>query len=490
MDTDVDAGADGDGDGDGVMEDLESFRQRARAFARANLAPFAAHASVGALRNDRNDEEELSAVAREREIQGMLFGAGLAGICFPRAYGGQGLTPAHQAVLNEELVGYEFPTRLQAPTLAPCAAVLLDFGTEEQKRRHIPAILKGEEIWMQFLSEPSGGSDVAGALTSAVRDGDEWVLNGSKIWTTGAWWSDWGLCLARTNWDVPKHRGLTVFMLPIRQQGLEIHRIEMLNGSKEFCQEFLSDVRVPDSDRIGDVDDGWTVGTRWMFHERMLTNSPLVTVPTGFTNGGVGASVMDVVARACRPPRRSARPRPDRPGAGPRPRRSRAQAAHRRGDRVGGPARPVGGDRPPVHRSRLGPHPDHRLRDLGPGRRGMDRGGGGAGLQRQRLPHAAGVVHRRRHDRDGPQRDQRARARDAAGAIDGPRRAVPRRATGRRLLPGLTRVGLPGEPVSRRARPATSSRRTGRTRRRRSAVRCRCPCSRRTAGRGCRSCPR
>ena len=108
--------------------------------------------------------------------------------------------------------------------------MLLDFGTEEQKQRHIPAILKGEEIWMQFLSEPSGGSDVAGALTTAVRDGDEWILNGSKVWTTGAWWSDWGLCLARTNWDVPKHRGLTVFMLPIHQAGIEVHRIEMLNG--------------------------------------------------------------------------------------------------------------------------------------------------------------------------------------------------------------------------------------------------------------------
>jgi alkylation response protein AidB-like acyl-CoA dehydrogenase len=279
------------------MEDLETFRQRARAFARANLQPFAVNASVGALRNDRSDDEEIAAVARDRQVQRMLFEAGLAGICFPRAYGGQGLTPAHQRVLNEELVGYEFPTRLQAPTLSPCAAVLLDFGTEEQKLRHIPAILKGEEIWMQFLSEPSGGSDVAGALTSAVRDGDEWVLNGSKIWTTGAWWSDWGLCLARTNWDVPKHRGLTVFMLPIRQHGLDIHRIEMLNGSMEFCQEFLTDVRVPDSDRVGDVDDGWTVGTRWMFHERMLTNSPLVTVPVGYTNGGVGSSLMGDIAR-------------------------------------------------------------------------------------------------------------------------------------------------------------------------------------------------
>ena len=158
-------------------------------------------------------------------------------------------------------------------------AVLLEFGTEEQKQRHIPAILKGEEIWMQFLSEPSGGSDVAAALTTAVRDGDEWVVNGSKIWTTGAWFSDYGLCLLRTNWDVPKHRGLSVFIIKIHQPGIELHRIEMINGSKEFCQEFITDLRVPDSDRVGDVDQGWTVGTRWMFHEKnaMGGGSPYVT---------------------------------------------------------------------------------------------------------------------------------------------------------------------------------------------------------------------
>ena len=116
---------------------------------------------------------------------------------------------------------------------------------------------------------------------TAVRDGDEWILNGSKVWTTGAWFSDWGLCLARTNWDVPKHRGLSVFIFPLHQPGIEIHRIEMLNGFKDFCQEFITDVRVPDSARIGDVDQGWTIGTRWMFHERMLHNSPYVTSATG-----------------------------------------------------------------------------------------------------------------------------------------------------------------------------------------------------------------
>ncbi len=283
--------------GDGELEDVADFRARARAWIRENLAVVAAGSSAGVLRNNSTDEEELAQVAHERALQRRLFDGGFAGICFPVAYGGQGLSPAHQQAFNEELTGHEFPVRLQAPTISPCAAVILDFGTEEQKLAHLPAILRGDELWMQFLSEPGGGSDVAGAQTSAVRDGDEWVLNGSKIWTTGAWWSDWGLCLARTNWDVPKHRGLSVFMLPIHQPGVDVHRIEMLNGTREFCQEFMTDVRVPDGDRIGAVDDGWTVGIRWMFHERMLHNSPYVTIPAGDAHAGVGASSVLRVAR-------------------------------------------------------------------------------------------------------------------------------------------------------------------------------------------------
>ncbi len=309
----------------------------------------------------------------------MLFDAGLAGICFPREYGGQGLTPAHQRALNEELAGYEYPSRIQAPTLSPCAAVLLDFGTEEQKLRHLPAILKGEEIWMQFLSEPSGGSDVAGALTSAVRDGEEWVLNGSKIWTTGAWWSDWGLCLARTNWDVPKHRGLTVFILPIRQPGLDVHRIEMLNGSKEFCQEFLTDVRVPDSDRVGDdrrrLDGGHPVDVPRAHADQLPAgHRPGGTDPRrlGHAHGGGGPRR--------RSPGRPLRARPGRRGPHARGRRPRAPAADRRRDRHRGDARPVGGHRPPVLRGHHGPDPDHRLRDRRCRRRGLDRRRRRAGL--------------------------------------------------------------------------------------------------------------
>jgi len=276
------------------IEGVDAFRARARTWIRENVGPAVPQNVVGTFRL-ASREEELALVTRDREVQRTMFDGGFAGIAVPKEYGGQGLTPVHQRAFDEELEGFEHPSRLQVPTMTPCLAVLLDFGTEEQKRRLIPPILTGEAIWMQLLSEPSGGSDVAGALTTAVRDGEEWVLNGSKVWTTGAWWSDWGLCLARTNWEVPKHRGLTVFALPLHQDGVEVQQIEMLNGSKEFCQEFLSDVRVPDADRIGDVDDGWTVGTRWMFHERMMHNSPLVTMPVGVVHGRAGfKGVLDV----------------------------------------------------------------------------------------------------------------------------------------------------------------------------------------------------
>jgi alkylation response protein AidB-like acyl-CoA dehydrogenase len=269
------------------IEPVEDFRARARQWLTANMPKAPGGGPRMARHIVRSDEEELARIARCRELQRLLFDGGLAGICVPKEYGGQGLTMSHQEALNRELAGYDWPMETQIPTFTPCMAVILEFGTDEQKKRWVPPILRGEAFWMQFLSEPSGGSDAAGAQTTAVRDGDEWVMNGSKIWTTGAWWADWGLCLARTNWEVPKHRGLTVFGLPIHQPGIELHRIEMLNGSKEFCQEFITDVRIPDSDRIGEVDQGWTVGVRWMYHERtVLGGSPYVTRPAGEQGDG------------------------------------------------------------------------------------------------------------------------------------------------------------------------------------------------------------
>ena len=328
------------------------------------------------------------------------------GICFPREYGGQGLAPAFQRVFNEEMAGYEYPTRLQSPTFSPIAGVLLEFGTDEQKRQHIPAILRGEEIWMQFLSEPSGGSDVAGALSSAVRDGDEWILNGSKVWTTGAWWSDWALCLARTNWDVPKHRGLTVFMLPLRQPGIEVHRIEMLNGNLEFCQEFMTDVRMPDSDRVGDVDEGWTVGTRWMYHERMMYNSPYTSIPVGSGFGAAGNASMIAMARDAG--------RGDDPVACDLIGEARVLALTRKAleERIGegmkaramsDQASAIGrlfASMSAVRTTTITFETRRRVRGrLGRRRRDHCRAG-------DRLPDAPGVEHRRGHHRDGAQRRQ------------------------------------------------------------------------------------
>jgi alkylation response protein AidB-like acyl-CoA dehydrogenase len=266
------------------LEPVEDFRARLRSWLKDNVPRATGRGRVGG----ETDEEELAGVQKSRDLQKLFSQGGFAGIVVPKEYGGAGLTREHADVLNDEIVGYQFPDRYQVPTMTPCMAVILEFGTHEQKLKYVPRILDGSDVWMQMLSEPSGGSDVAGAQTSAVRDGDQWIMNGSKIWTTGAWWADWALCLARTNWDVQKHRGLSVFLVPLHAPGIEMHRIEMLNGSKEFCQEFLTDVIIPDSDRIGDVDDGWTVGTRWMFYEKSFAISPYLIRPGGSRGFMVG----------------------------------------------------------------------------------------------------------------------------------------------------------------------------------------------------------
>ncbi len=270
------------------MESVEDFRARARTWIKANLGPML---GWDMSQHCENDEEENKAVARDRALQRKLYDGGFAGICFPKEYGGLGLTPDHNRAFNEELAGHEYPSRLSVPTFSPCASTLLEWATPEQKAMHLPAILKGDEVWVQLLSEPGGGSDVAGISTGAVRAKDsgangDWILNGSKVWTSRAWWADWGLILVRTNWDVPKHQGMSVFIMPLQQPGVEIHRIERLNGESEACQEFFTDVRIPDSDRLGEVDAGWTIGQRWMYHERLGHNSPYVTHPIGLKQAG------------------------------------------------------------------------------------------------------------------------------------------------------------------------------------------------------------
>jgi len=241
------------------VESVESFRLRARAWLAENMPP---------LSGEVAEPGDLGRREVERALQRRLSDGGFAGICFPADYGGLGLSPDHQRAFTEESVPYDMPFSLSVPTLSILAATLVDFGTHEQKLRHLPAILRGEELWVQFLSEPSGGSDLAGCLTRADRDGDLFILNGSKIWSSAAFASDYAMCLTRTNWDVPKHRGLTMLIVKIHQPGIQVDQIRQVNGSMEFCQEFFDDVPIPASDVVGEVDDGWTVASRLLVHER------------------------------------------------------------------------------------------------------------------------------------------------------------------------------------------------------------------------------
>jgi alkylation response protein AidB-like acyl-CoA dehydrogenase len=260
------------------MENLELFRRRAREWL-ANYMPRLP--SKGSERRGRPDEMG----ARARELQRLLFEGGFAGICFPVEYGGLGLTRAHQQAFTQESAPYQMPILFNIPTLSILAPTLLDFGTEEQKARHIPKILRGDELWVQFLSEPSGGSDLAGLVSRATRDGDEFILNGSKIWSSGAFRADYALCLARTDWHAPKHRGLTCFIVRIHQPGINVQRIKMVNGSNEFCQEFFDDVAIPADDVVGQVNEGWTVATRLLFHERAAVGGA-----SSYTSGPLAVS--------------------------------------------------------------------------------------------------------------------------------------------------------------------------------------------------------
>jgi alkylation response protein AidB-like acyl-CoA dehydrogenase len=160
------------------------------------------------------------------------------------------------------------PLILNTPTFTICCATLLDCGSEEQKKGRIAAALRGDEVLVQLLSEPSGGSDLAGVITRAERHGDRWVINGAKTWSTSAFAADYGLCLARTDWDVPKHEGLTMFLVPIAHRGITLRRITMLSGSTEFCEEFLDGVDVGDDAVVGEVNGGWAVASRQLYHER------------------------------------------------------------------------------------------------------------------------------------------------------------------------------------------------------------------------------
>jgi alkylation response protein AidB-like acyl-CoA dehydrogenase len=214
-----------------------------------------------------NAFENVELVERDRRIQRALWDGGLAGITVPKAYGGQGLDHRHEEIFHEEAEPYRLAWHF-GNAFNIVLPVLLAHGTEAQKKKYIPAMLSGEQLWCQLLSEPSGGSDLAGLLTRAEKRGDVWLLNGSKVWTSGGHVSDMGLCLARTDPTVRKHAGLTMFLVNMHAPGMTINPIRLVRGGSDFCQEFLDDVEVPDEDRVGEVNDGWKVANTQLSAER------------------------------------------------------------------------------------------------------------------------------------------------------------------------------------------------------------------------------
>ena len=211
--------------------------------------------------------EDDAFVARDRRIQRALWDGGFAGITLPVEFGGLGLPQRFDDVFVEEARPYRMPWSfgVNRNVIIP---PMLAHASSELNARFIPPMLRGDHLWCQLLSEPSGGSDLAGLLTTATRDGDVWRLNGSKVWTTGGNHADYGACLARTDPDVPKHAGLTMFIVDMKQPGMTILPLQLADRSVHFCQEYLDDVVVPVGDTIGDVDDGWRVTTTMLMHER------------------------------------------------------------------------------------------------------------------------------------------------------------------------------------------------------------------------------
>ncbi|WP_330219861.1 acyl-CoA dehydrogenase family protein, partial [Mycolicibacter kumamotonensis] len=187
-----------------------------------------------------------------------MHAEGLSGVRWLREFGGQGLTLAHEMALATAAAPFDLPTGFVfSITFGMCGPTLLAHGTEQQKSRHVRQMLRGEQIWCQLFSEPGAGSDLAAIRASAVQDGDHWIVNGQKVWSSGAHYSDFGLLLARTDPKRPKHRGLTMFIVDMRSAGVTVRPLRQINGDEHFNEVFFDGVRIHQDQVVGAVNDGW-----------------------------------------------------------------------------------------------------------------------------------------------------------------------------------------------------------------------------------------
>lgn len=237
------------------------FRAEANAFLSQHLDPKIANG----IRSGRSGDY----LQRAKDWQKVKAENRFAQITWPEAMGGRGGSPMQQVIWNQEENKFDAPTGPFAIGLGMCVPTVIAFGSDEHKQRYVQKALFGEEIWCQLFSEPAAGSDVAGLKTKAVKDGDDWVINGQKVWTSGAHYSDYGIVLVRTDPDVPKHKGLTMFIIDMKQEGVEVRPIHQASGGSEFNEVYFTDVRIPDKDRLGEPGMGWKVALVTLMNERL-----------------------------------------------------------------------------------------------------------------------------------------------------------------------------------------------------------------------------
>jgi alkylation response protein AidB-like acyl-CoA dehydrogenase len=223
--------------------------------------------------------EGVDAMKAQKDWQKKKYDAGWACLHWPKDYGGRGATPIERVIWQQEEGPYAKLSGVFGIGHGMCGPTVMAFAAEDQKRHLLPRLASGEDIWCQLFSEPAGGSDLAGLRTRAVKDGDNWVINGQKIWTSGAQHSDWGLLLTRTDPKAPKHKGLTMFFLDMRSKGVEVRPIRQMNEQSGFNEVYFTDVRIPDAQRLGPVNGGWKVSLTTLMNERLSIGSGM---PTGF----------------------------------------------------------------------------------------------------------------------------------------------------------------------------------------------------------------
>jgi alkylation response protein AidB-like acyl-CoA dehydrogenase len=242
-----------------------AFRSRVRTFLDQRL-----ERKQGAEDSPAVGSEDTAALAEAVRYQADLFDAGFACLTWPKAYGGQDAPAAFHVIMSQEEERYRTPAKIFAIQLGNLGPTLNYWGTDEQKKTHLRRMARGDDLWCQLFSEPSAGSDLAGLRTRAVRDGDEWVVDGQKIWTSNAAHARLGMLVARTDPTLPKHDGLTYFIIDMKAPGVTVAPIKTMGGSSHFCEVFFDGLRIPDRDRIGGIGDGWRVSVTTLMNERTL----------------------------------------------------------------------------------------------------------------------------------------------------------------------------------------------------------------------------